>query len=57
VDKLDSLRGLIPTVEYGMHPLSAKSYESFVGFGAWNRAAVAILDIANASYTEPSLIR
>jgi hypothetical protein len=57
VDRIESLRGLIPTVEYGLHPLTAKSYEAFVGFGAWNRAAVAVLDTANASYTEPTLIR
>jgi hypothetical protein len=57
VDRIESLRGLVPTVEYGLHPLTAKSYEAFVGFGAFNRAAVAILDTANSSYTEPTLIR
>jgi hypothetical protein len=57
VDKIESLRGLIPTVEYGMAPIYAKSFESYFGFGAWNRAAAAILDSENASYTEPTLIR
>lgn len=55
VDKF--IKGLAPMVEVNMHPLTAKTYEAFVGFGAFNRAAVAILDTANSSYTEPTLIR
>lgn len=56
VDKF--VKGLVPTVEYGMNPLTAKSYEAFVGFGAYNRSAIAVLDTANqTNYTEPTLIR
>jgi len=55
--KSASARGLVRTVPYGMHPLNAQSMNAYVGFGAWNRAAVCVLDTANAAYTEPTLIR
>jgi hypothetical protein len=58
VDKIAGNQGLILGAEYGMHPITAKEYVAYYGFGAWNRAAVAVLDTAHqTNYTEPTLIR
>lgn len=52
------VKGLQMMPEFGMHPLSAKTWEAYVGFGAYNRASVAVLDTAHqTNYTEPTLIR
>jgi len=52
------IKGLTQMPEFGMHPISAKAWEAYVGFGANNRAAVAVLDGATqTNYTEPTLIR
>jgi hypothetical protein len=37
-----------------LHPLRARAYERHVGFGVWNRTNGALIDITNASYTQPS---
>ena len=55
--KNSAVRGLYRTVQYGQHPITAQSFDAYIGFGAYNRAAVAVLDCVNAAYTEPSLIR
>ena len=58
VHKNPAARGLMPAVEIGMHPLVARYWNAYFGFGAWNRLAVAVKDSANqTTYTEPTLIR
>lgn len=58
VHKNAGARGLMPAVEIGMHPLIARYWNAYFGFGAWNRVAVAVKDGANqTTYTEPTLIR
>lgn len=52
------IKGLTQMPEFGQHPISAKTWEAYVGFGANNRAAVAVLDGAHqTTLTEPTLIR
>jgi hypothetical protein len=52
------IKGLTVMPEFGMHPISAKTWEAYCGFGAYNRAAVAVLDTAHqTNLTEPTLIR
>lgn len=58
VDTVAGNQGLVVAAEYGMHPITAKEYVAYYGFGAWNRAAIAVLDTAHqTNYTEPTLIR
>jgi hypothetical protein len=55
LDSVASLNGLRLVATYGMHPLTAQTWEAEIGFGAWNRAAVALLDGAHqTTYSEPS---
>jgi hypothetical protein len=52
------IKGLTQMPEFGAHPISAKTWEAYCGFGAYNRAAVAVLDGAHqTNLTEPTLIR
>lgn len=58
VDTATGNQGLMLNAEYGMHPITAQEYVAYYGLGAWNRAAVAVLDTAHqTNYTEPTLIR
>lgn len=58
VDPVAALRGLRIASEEVSHPLMATTWEAHMGFGAWNRSAIAVLDTAHqTTYTAPTLIR
>lgn len=57
VEKIASLRGLRMVYEFDANPITSQSWEAYEGFGAWNRAALAVLDTAHqTNYTEPTII-
>lgn len=58
VDAFAGLRGLRMVPLYGLHPMTAQTWEAEVGFGAWNRAGAAFLyGSAQTTYTDPTLVR
>jgi hypothetical protein len=57
VDRAQSLRGLLPVVEFGAPTISAKVWRAYFGFSPWNRAAGAVLDTAHqTTYTCPTTL-
>lgn len=55
IEKISSLNGLRMVFQLNAHPLTAQTFEAFVGFGAWGRSSAAILDGGNqTTYSNPS---
>ena len=56
-DKIATLRGLRSVGTYGLHPLTAETFESYFGISVWGRSTGACLDTATqTTYTIPTTL-
>ena len=55
LDKFTALNGMRMVYQLNAHPLTAQTFESEIGFGAWGRHAAAVLDGGHqTTYSNPS---
>ena len=54
VHPVEGMRGLRMAFTYDTHPLYADAFERYLGLGAWNRSATAVLQFNNATYQDPT---